>query len=308
MFNLAIARYQFTFQVTENIRLPDYAGSMLRGAFGRSLRRISCMTKEKECKSCLLYKTCPYTNIFERPAPESHHLQRFSQVPNGYIIEPPGDWGVKIYQQGELLRFNLVLVGRLIEHLPLIAFSWQRAFGHQVGKGKADLQRIQYVCESRSEDIYRNGTILPYQLEQNTCQIMPKDNTDICLDIQTPLRVQNNGSALSEHNITIDRVILGLAKRLILLSEFHSYQSLAIDFNKLHKEISAITDSKDLWWKDWVRYSSRQKQKMQLGGVMGTWELRNVSPLIQKILYIGQWIHCGKNASFGLGKYKITNL
>ena len=111
--SLPIARYQFTFQVTDAIQLPEYAGSTLRGAFGRALRKIACMTKQTDCKSCPLYRTCPYTNIFETPAPAEHQIQKFSQVPNGYIIEPP-EWGEKTYLPNELFQFSLVLFGKLI--------------------------------------------------------------------------------------------------------------------------------------------------------------------------------------------------
>ncbi len=60
-----IARYRFQFSVTENLHFPDYAGSMLRGAFGRALRKISCMTKQPDCKECPLYRTCPYPAILK---------------------------------------------------------------------------------------------------------------------------------------------------------------------------------------------------------------------------------------------------
>ena len=69
-----------------------------------------------------------------------------------------------------------------------------------------------------------------------------------------------------------------------------------------------IEDDKYLKWQDWTRYSSRQEQKMKLGGVIGEWHFNNLSPELAKLLYIGQWLHCGKNATFGLGKYQITNL
>ena len=55
--SLPIVRYQFTLTVTEPIKLPEYAGSTLRGAFGRALRKIACMTKQAECKGCPLYRT-----------------------------------------------------------------------------------------------------------------------------------------------------------------------------------------------------------------------------------------------------------
>ena len=80
------------------------------------------------------------------------------------------------------------------------------------------------------------------------------------------------------------------------------------DFELLKNQISQIQDEKILKWQDWTRYSSRQDQKMKLGGVVGKWQFKKLSPELSQLLYIGQWLHCGKNATFGLGKYKITNL
>lgn len=63
MLNYPIARYHFKFKVLTAIKLPDYAGSTLRGSFGRALRRTACMTRMKECHDCPLRVTCPYTNL-----------------------------------------------------------------------------------------------------------------------------------------------------------------------------------------------------------------------------------------------------
>ncbi len=41
------ARYRFEWRVTRALRLPDYAGSTLRGAFGHALRKVACMTEQK---------------------------------------------------------------------------------------------------------------------------------------------------------------------------------------------------------------------------------------------------------------------
>ncbi|MFU2142686.1 CRISPR system precrRNA processing endoribonuclease RAMP protein Cas6 [Gallibacterium anatis] len=296
-----IARYRFQFSVTENLHFPDYAGSMLRGAFGRALRKISCMTKQPDCKECPLYRTCPYPAIFETPAPQNHQLQKFSQVPNGYIIEPLG-WGEKVYETGETLYFDLVLVGRLIEQLPLIAFAWQRAFEHQVGHGKAELTAIYVEQQHQLVPIYENKKIVSHQ----SLLALPTELPDqLSMKILTPMRIQRDGHALSPTEITLDRIIIGLAKRLTLLAEFHMHQVLTLDFEQLRQEMIALEDDKQLQWLDWTRYSSRQKQKMQLGGVVGEWHIRHISPMIAKLLYLGQWIHVGKNATFGLGKYQI---
>lgn len=303
--SLPIARYQLTFQVVEPILLPEYAGSTLRGTFGRALRKIACMAKQADCKSCPLYRTCPYTNIFETPAPQTHQIQQFSQVPNGYIIEPP-EWGEKIYFEGEKLQFSLVLFGRLIEHLPLIAFAFKRAFEYNVGKGKAHLLDIKALDESVDEiqSILVNGNIIEHY---QAVEIPQKFSNDLIIEISTPLRLQENGKPLREKEINSERFFISLAKRISLLSEFHS-EPLNLNFDLLKEDILNIQDSKFLKWQDWTRYSSRQDQKMKLGGVIGKWQFKNVSPLLAQLLYIGQWLHCGKNATFGLGKYRITNL
>jgi len=108
---LAIARFRLDFTVTEALRLHYYAGSQLRGAFGHALRATACMTRQKDCKACPLYRSCAYTEVFETPPPpEGHRLQTFSQIPNPYIIEPP-PLGAPTYQRGETLSFHFVLLG-----------------------------------------------------------------------------------------------------------------------------------------------------------------------------------------------------
>ena len=303
--SLPIARYQFTFTVTEPIQLPEYAGSTLRGAFGWALRKIACMTKQAECKGCPLYRTCPYTNIFETPAPTEHELQKFSQVPNGYMIEPP-DWGERVYISGEKLQFSLVLFGRLIDQLPLIAFAFKRAFEYNVGRGKAHLLDISAFNENaeKFEPILVNGNIIKHHKSVKFPECFT-NNAEI--EISTPLRLQENSKPLNEKEINVERFFISLAKRIALLSEFH-FKPFDLDFESLKNQIAQIEDKKYLKWQDWTRYSSRQDQKMKLGGVVGKWQFKNLSLELSKLLYIGQWLHCGKNATFGLGKYRITNL
>lgn len=303
--SLPITRYQFYFQVTEPISLPEYAGSTLRGAFGRALRKISCMTKQADCKGCPLYRSCPYTNIFETPAPTEHELQKFSQVPNGYIIEPP-EWGEKIYLQGDKFTFSLVLFGRLIEQLPLIAFAFKRAFEYNVGRGKANLIGVNKILQNSTvlQPILIDGNIIEYDKQIYLPESLLSDLT---IQLETPLRLQENGKPLQPQQINKDRFFIGLAKRLSLLSEFH-HQPLNIDFELLKNQLLNVQDHKQLRWQDWTRYSSRQDQKMKLGGVVGTWTFQYLSEELATLLYLGQWLHCGKNATFGLGKYRITNL
>lgn len=300
---LPIARYQFNFEVENSIRLPEYAGSMLRGAFGRALRHIACMTRQKDCTTCPLYHSCPYPAIFETPAPETHTLQKFSQIPNPYIIEPPA-WGERVYHPGEQIQFNVVLFGRSLTQLPMITFAWQRAFAQEVGHGTARLQTIHQLTDAAATSIFDTKT---QRIQPHTQSIIlsPISSNSMTLHFTTPLRIQQNGSPIRADQLTARNLFITLARRIALMFEFHTESPYQIDFANIATDIHSVTDVRNLTWLDWTRYSSRQKQTMQLGGAVGKWTLDNLSPTLTHLLQLGQWIHVGKNATFGLGKYDI---
>ncbi len=300
---LPIARYQFDFEVETSIRLPEYAGSMLRGAFGQALRHIACMTRQKDCKTCPLYRSCPYPAIFETPAPETHNLQKFSQIPNPYIIEPPA-WGERIYLPGEKLSFNMVLVGRSLAQLPLITLAWQRAFAREVGHGTAKLQAIQQLDDMNSTSVF---DVKQQRILTHTPSIVlkPTDLTQLTLHFTSPLRIQQNGRSIHADQLTPRDLLMTLARRVSLMTEFHTDTPYILNFSQLAEEISAVSSHHQLRWRDWTRYSSRQQQTMQLGGVVGDWVLGSLSSTLTHLLQIGHWLHIGKNATFGLGGYVI---
>lgn len=305
MTTYPIARYHFTFKVLTPIRMPEYAGSTLRGAFGQALRRTACMTRLKACTGCPLHATCPYATLFEPLPPETHELQKFSQIPSPYIIEPDG-WGLRLYQPGEELHFSMVLMGNAIRQLALIAYAWKRAFEHEVAHGTAELIDVQYEDGAERVSVYDavKGQILPHEAKLT---LPSSENAPLELAIQTPMRLQENGKPLHPESLTARRLMMALVRRTSLLQEFYLGGRDDIDFPHLAEQAEAVTSSHQLKWQDWTRYSSRQNQKMQLGGVVGQWRLDDVPQPFMPYLILGQWLHVGKNATFGLGKYTVTN-
>lgn len=304
MLTFPIARYRFEFIVLTPIRLPEYAGSMLRGAFGHALRRTACMTREKDCKTCPLYRTCPYPAIFETPPPETHALQKFSQIPNPYLIEPPA-WGERLYQAGETLAFNMVLIGQhTLDQLPLITYAWLRAFAHEVGHGTARLHAVNHLAQDGEHPIYdpNQARLLPHTAQ---LQLQPQVSDEVCLHFTTPLRLQDNGRPLRAKDLTARDLLMALARRSSLLLEFQAQQTLGLDFTQLAEQAKNIRDTRELTWLNWTRYSSRQQQTMQLGGVVGTWTLHDLPCEFHLLIQLGQYLHIGKNATFGLGQYTL---
>lgn len=327
--SLPIARYRFHWLVDRDITLPDYSGSTLRGVFGNSLRFVSCMTKQPICQGCALLRTCPYTDIFESPPPEQeHHLQKFSQVPNPYIIEPPS-WGQKTYHQDELLNFDLVLVGSSLKQLPLIIYAWQKAFERGVGKGDgtAQLFAVELVLPDQTthtifaplkgiDQVQPHLAQLDWQnlmttiITNGTVRTESQFTHQLMLNLSTPLRLQENGHALPPNKLSANKLLMTLVRRVHLLLTFHDLdhqQPSAQEFTELAQQAHLIESNHEaLRWLDWQRYSNRQKKSMSLGGVVGDWILTGDLTPFLPYLILGQWLHIGKNATFGLGKYQLV--
>lgn len=306
-----LARYRLEWQASTPIRLPDYAGSMLRGAFGHALRKLACMTRQKDCAGCPLLSSCPYPAIFASPPPPSHTLQKFSQIPVPYIIEPP-DWGSRQVGEGDAFAFHIVLVGRALRELPLIILAWRRAFSRGVGTGKgtAELVRIVHCGETRETEIHRpdSGTLAPHtqEIALDAAETQGERQDRLCLRFVTPLRLQQNGRALAPEKLAARTLLMALVRRANLLAEFHADGPLVNNFPSLLAASANIQDKKQLVWRDWTRFSSRQDQRMTLGGVIGQWTITGVLTPFLPFLRLGEWLHVGKEAAFGLGRYTLS--
>ena len=300
-----VSRLRFTARAIDSIRLPDHAGSQLRGAFGAAYRQLACLTRQKTCSDCPISATCPYHRVFESaPPPAGHALQRFSQTPHPYIIEPP-PWGARTVHAGETFRFNMVLVGQARPLLPLILAAWQRALAHGLGKSAGKAELIAAHDENGERLIYAGQGSRAQPLIDDV-PVPPAQNS-VTLEILTPLRLQNNSRPLGPDTLTPRPLLTALVRRLALLAECHTETRWEPDFVALAQEAGTVIGEAQLTWRDWTRYSSRQQQEMSLGGVVGTWQLYNLPPALWPALWLGQWLHAGKNTTFGLGRYRLTN-
>ena len=314
---LPLARYRFTASVQQPLALPEYAGSLLRGQFGAALRNVACMTRQPTCPGCPLLQTCPYTRIFEAPPPDKgqHALQDFSQIPNPYVMEPPTP-GARVLDADDEFQFHLVLVGHAVEQLALVVFALQRALAQGLTRARvpADLLRVDWLDAHTGVLVVpaapNAGAALTPALSQGARgQTDQGQGTAITLHIHTPLRLQQQGRPLGVGQLTPRALIAALARRSALLMEFHAGQNGWGEAARAVTHLSeTLTDTRDLHWFDWTRYSSRQQQEMTLGGVLGRWTLHGSADVLTALwpwLWLGQWLHVGKNATMGLGGYTL---
>lgn len=305
-----LARYRFTFRMADPLRLPDYAGSLLRGQFGAALRRVSCMTGDKTCDGCPLRATCPYPAIFDAPAPAAHAMQHFSHIPNPYVIEPPL-FGTRFIDAGGTLQFSVVLVGRAVAQLPLVSFALQRAVEGGLGRERARgaLEQIAWQASDGADDfvaVWRQGDAAIASHDGHVTLPAAFGARTLRLTLHTPLRLQHQGQPLRPQALTPRKLVADLLRRITLLAEFHAGRTdLVADASALVRHADTLAHRTALRWQDWSRYSSRQQQEMTLGGAVGEWTLQGELAPLLPWLWLGQWLHVGKNATMGMGGYGL---
>lgn len=306
-------KINFTIQADEDLFLPQFKGSTFRGVFGSTFKKLVCAIKGEICTRCLLKKTCIYAYIFETAAEEGQevmNIEKYSDVPRPFIIEPPLENG-RTYQKGETLSFSLIVIGKAVQYLPYFIYTFDQCGNIGIGKGKGKF--ILKEVTKGNELIYSNNIEEIKKVAIDEIEI-PEDldfdgeEKEITLKLITPTRIKHNRQFSSKLEFYI--LMKAILFRINFLHYFHVEQRESTwEYSKIIENARKIQIKEDnTYWRDWTRYSSRQKTRMKLGGICGNITYSgNLSPFDQ-YLKAAELFHVGKGTSFGLGKIAIKEV
>ncbi len=305
---LPLACFRLVLRAQSSIRFNHYSGSAWRGLFGHALRQTACVTGQRDCSGCMLYRSCVYAAVFETPPPpDTQYMRRYNAAPHPFILTP--DPALRLLNPGEETELNLVLIDRAVAQLPYLVHAFTLAGKRGVGAEKGHFELIdirQETCPGSGEwvSIFDNGSLQPLPPAAPKAPPLPDH---IELELTSPLRVKYNNRIMSTRYFVFAGVISNLLRRVSMLSYFHASQPFDTDFRALVIQAQEIVPaSNQLKWFDWHRYSSRQQTKIKMSGLVGTITFSgdDLEPF-WPLLWTGQWLHAGKGTSMGLGAYRI---
>lgn len=307
---IPIHTYTVNCKVSIPVSLPPYAGSVLRGVLGHGLRRLRINdTIAQSMSDREKYRLCPYRMVFE-PPPLDNPIYGVRDIPVPYVITPPVS-KKRLYHTDETLSFQITLIGYAIHKLPYIIHAFNTVMQQGIGKknpqntiGKAYIQNV-YTQHNQLIWDYKNPSVLPHDSYAPTPQYTDTI-TSVKINLVTPLRLQQQGTLITNpHHITPKIFLMACVRRVYALLNIHTDTVCTTDFEYFKHLTQNISIAHDIRFHNWTRYSNRQQQKMDLGGWVGTITLEgNITPFMPYI-YLCQYVHIGKNTSFGLGKLEI---
>lgn len=299
---LRIHRYAMQARVLGPLHLHEYAGSTLHGAFGAVLRRLSCLTGLPQCRDCPLRFGCAYSYCYETPIPpDSPLMRKYPAAPHPWLIDV--DLGSGRWNTGEYFSFSWTLFGQAYKFAPQMLYAWKKTLATGLGKKRTPLELVG--IRHAEDTVWQTPDRIPE--DPAVLPPLPPNPVRVHLRFETPVRIQRLGQILGVEQLRFVDQLSALQRRFGLLRAFHEKDpveewdyraALALAETTRWQAISAV------WW-DWPRYSARQKQWMSWGGILGEYVIEVLPDPLWPLLYWGQWTHVGKNAAFGLGRYRI---
>ena len=330
---LPLARYRVRFRE----HVPDggyplassrsgYLGSAWRGAFGHALRKTICVTRLPACDPCVLLRSCPYPFLFEsRTPPGATKLSRYPRTPGPYVLDPAD----RRYDAGNgMLSLGVTLFGAANDQLPYVVHALDSAGRRGLTSRRVELEMLDVQaesCESIAGNVDAPDACARGRMDGWTTIFQPGGRLSpapsahpnppaippaVRVRLLTPLRIKRHEHLVGAADFDFRAFMGGLLRRISLLTYFFGDTPLETDFAGLVRTAEAVPlTNAELRWREWTRHSSRQNTKLQMGGLVGSfevarWELEPFWP----ILWLGQWTHAGKGCSMGLGRYVLEPL
>lgn len=312
---LLLTKLRFRIRAESDLYLPVFKGAVFRGGFGYIFKNIVCPTHDTNCIHSRLGERCVFDDVFNTPVPpNSAVMRKYPYAPHPFVLTPPLDARTRV-PAGDTLALELVLIGRGISRLPYFIHTLE-----ELGRRGIGVQKSRYAIEriDSLKTISNPGeSFLVYDGRKRTieaepyifgCRDFENENSgtqSVTITLLTPVRIVSDQRLTTE--LTFSTIFRSLLRRIALLSYFHCgvEPDVALMRRLINDASSIRVFSSALNWKDWVRFSTRQKTHMKLGGLVGRIVFEgNLEPFIG-ILRAGELAHVGKGTSFGLGSYAL---
>lgn len=258
---------------------PYFIGSQIRGAFGYALKKVSCINPSYNCEECFASSNCLFHQFYEEK--NTYHKYRL-------------DFELgKIYYD-----FSLYLFDDVCEKLPYVISALHMMLT-QNGLGKEKIKYETFEIFINDESCLKNGKIV---LPKNFIKRFEIQNRyeNIKLKFSTPLRIKKENRFLRSEEIELHSLINSIYQRQMKL--------LGRDYKKFPYEIKGEIINKNLQFKELTRLSNRQKTTMNMGGLIGEIEFKNLNKECFEVLKLGELLGVGKQTVFGLGKIEMEEL
>jgi hypothetical protein len=281
--SLSVLRMRWRLSPCGTFRLPEFPGSMLRGAFGRAMRDMVCSRPYTPCHRCNLAARCLFPRFFPGLGPPRHRQGQPDFPPAPFALRWDASETGRIYcGPAAQWHFECILFGDAIAAAPVVEAAWHRSAAAGLGPSRVPHHAVLEAIAGPAP-LLDDGEIS-----------IPAGRIELVFE--TPLRLREEGTYLRRPEWP--QIARAMWRRWYLLEPPHARDGLP-DPEAAARGVRARWI--ELAWREFVRRSARHG-RLLLGGVVGRLELEGDLAAALPLVRAAATIHAGKGATFGLGR------
>jgi CRISPR-associated endoribonuclease Cas6 len=266
-------------KINTNHKSPYFIGSMIRGAMGHALKKVTCINPSYKCEGCFAQNSCLYYNFYEQQ--HSFHNYRF-----------------EIELGSGKFDFGLYLFNEACDGLPYILSALEITL-MQNGLTKYNYQFHDLAITINGTEVFDGKSFKSLDISQKELEI-DSYCPNVKVRLQTPLRMKKNNKFLRD-NVDIEDILRSIYQREAELNR--DEKVFKLDYEPTYKTVVKALNYQSL-----VRKSSRQNKRMKMDGIVGEIVVIGLDERSYRLLKLGEIIGVGKQTVMGLGRIEVEDL
>ena len=265
--------------INTNHKPSYFTGSMIRGAMGYALKKVTCINPSYKCEGCFTADECLYHQFYE--AKNSLHHYRF-----------------EIELGSGKFDFGLYLFAEATQSLPYVLSALHKTLTEN-GLTKNNHHFNDFTMRVNGQEVFDGTAFKSLEIEPK-CFKVDSFCPNVKVKLLTPLRIKKQNKFLRD-DVALEDILRSIYQREQEL--FYGKKVFRLEY-----EVSCATLVKALQQKSLTRNSNRQKQTMKMDGIVGELAVMGLDEESYRLLKLGEIIGVGKQTVMGLGQIEIDDL
>jgi len=306
---LSYKKICFVISFAKKVSFIVPASFLFRSIIGYQLRKMCCISRNSVCSTCMFSASCIYGLTFETIVPKDNKtLTGRDRISHPIIISADS------FAEKDLdsILLQITFLGNSISYIPYFFYALKKG-----GESGIMKERIPYkvndIVEFQNNSLEKRSLVIDENrietnIQTNIWEYIPEQENQfykkLSITLVSPLRFKSQGHYVKKLNA--QDFAQCLHRRTQVLCSQYGHNDFRDDYHFLGNWNIIEENTK---WRDFVHYSARQKETMQLGGIMGRFTISGTFSLYEySFLQFAECFHAGKNTNFGLGKLRIEEL
>lgn len=264
-------------------------------------RSVECHWPTRECDLCSGRESCSWYGVFgQKLTNEPIALKRHQKPPLPFVFSFP--FVSEITKKDCEIKCGLVVIGQAIQHLEMLLKAFAELLTNDDCPVRAEVIRVGSRDYQGDEHLlgYGNGLMRPVDLVVLSAEGLLENSFWDCSALRirmlSPLRLLENGRPIVRFDFS--RFARSVMRRVSSLAYYYGDYEFDCDFRMLSHLAKAVSITED-------KFILTTSGNRKMSGITGYGSFAGDFSGLMPFLVLGTYVHVGKAASYGMGRYEL---